>query len=142
MLIGLSRQVLRFDTNYAPATATPTPTPTPTPGSTPSPVPPPPGPAAPVVAKKPTATLSKGSYKVKRGKKVAFKFTADEAADFVIAIRKGKKLAKAFKGAAKEGANTVKRRIRLKRGRYAVSLTLKSAGGTATDKAKLRVLRP
>ena len=96
VLIGLSRQVLRFDTNYAPP-ATPTPTATPS-GPNPLP-PPPPGPAA-ITPKPLTASLSKSAYKVAKGKKLAFVFTAAGAGTYRLDIRKGQKLAKGFKGAA------------------------------------------
>jgi hypothetical protein len=141
VLIGLSRRVLRFDTNYAPA-ATPTPTPTPTPsGGTPNPLPPPPPGPNPITPKALTASLSKSAYKVVRGKKLAFVFTAASAGTYTLEIRKGKKLAKRFKGAAKAGKNTVKKKLKLKPGRYKLRLRLKAGGKTATDTAKLRVIR-
>ena len=137
VLIGLSRQVLRFDTNYAPP-ATPTPTATP---SAPNPLPPPPpGPGASTL-KPLTASLSKSAYKVAKGKKLAFVFTAAGAGTYTLDIRKGKKLAKRFKGAARAGKNTVKKKLNLKPGRYKLSLRLKAGGTTATDTAKLRVTR-
>ena len=137
VLIGLSRRVLRFDTNYAPP-----PTPTPTPGGgTPNPSPPPPpGPGA-ITPKPLTASLSKSAYKVVKGKKLAFVFTAASAGTYALEVRKGKKLAKRFKGVAKAGKNTVKKKVKLKRGRYKLTLRLTAGGETATDTAKLRVIR-
>ncbi len=144
VLIGLSRRVLRFDTNYAPP-ATPTPTPTPTPTATPSapnPLPPPPpGPAA-FTSKPLTASLSKSAYKVVKGKRLALVFTAAGAGTYSLEIRKGRKLAKRFQGAAKAGRNTVKKKLKLKPGRYKLTLKVKAGGQTATDTAKLRVTRP
>ena len=140
VLIGLSRQVLRFDTNYAPpATATPTPTP----GATPSPLPPPPpAPGPAVVAPAPlTASLSKSAYKVVTGKKLAFAFSAARAGAYTLEIRKGRKLVKRFKGAAKAGKNVVKKKLKLKPGRYKVTLKVKAGSTTATDTARLRVTR-
>ena len=136
MLIGIDRQILRFDTNYA-GGATPTPTPTADaerrrPCRRPAPV---------VTTAKLTASLTKSSYKVAKGKKLAFKFTAGAAGGYAIAIRKGKKVKKTFKGKAKAGANTVKKKIRLKPGKYGVRLTVKAGGETVTDTAKLKVSR-
>ena len=138
VLIGLSRRVLRFDTNYAPP-----PTPTPNPGGSQNPVPPPPpGPGAITPKPKPvTASLSKSAYKVAKGKKLKFVFSAASAGTYTLEIRKGKKLAKRFKGAAKAGKNTVKKKLKLKPGRYKLTLKVKAGGTTATDTAKLRVTR-
>jgi hypothetical protein len=138
VLIGLSRRVLRFDTNYAPP-----PTPTPNPGGTPNPQPPPPpGPGAITPKPKPpTASLSKSAYKVAKGKKLKFVFSAASAGTYTLEIRKGKKLAKRFKGAAKAGMNTVRKKLKLKPGRYKLTLKVKAGGTTATDTAKLRVTR-
>ena len=140
VLIGLDRRVLRFDTNYAPAA---TPTPTPNPGGSQNPLPPPPpGPGAITPKPKPlTASLSKSAYKVAKGKRLAFVFSAASAGTYTLAIRKGKKLAKRFKGAAKAGKNTVKKKLKLKPGRYKLTLKVKAGGTTATDTAKLRVTR-
>ena len=139
VLIGLDRRVLRFDTNYAPP-VTPTPTPGPG-GGTPSPLPPPPPGPDPITPVALTATLSKSAYKVTKGKKLAFVFTAASPGTFTLEIRKGKKLAKRFKGAAKAGKNTVKKKLALKPGRYRITLKVKAGGTTATDTAKLRVTR-
>lgn len=136
-LIGLERRVLRFDTNYAPPA-----TPTPTPIATPNPLPPPPPGPDPITPKALTASLSKSAYKVRKGKKLAFVFTAASPGPYTLEIRKGKKLAKRFKGAAKAGKNTVKKKLKLKAGRYKLTLSLKAGGQTATDTAKLRVTRP
>ena len=148
VLVGLSRQVLRFDTNYVEAGATPTPTPTATATATPTtnPLPPPPtggGGAivAPAVKTPLKATLSKAAYSVIAGKKLALKFKAASAGKYAIAIKKGKKTAKSFKGQAKAGANTVKKKISLKPGKYRLKLTVKAGGATATDTAKLRVMK-
>jgi hypothetical protein len=145
VLVGLSRQVLRFDTNYVDATPTPTPTPTATATQTQNPLPPPPagggGPAV-IPAKKLVATLSKAAYNVTAGKKLALKFKAASAGSYAIAIKKGKKLKKSFKGKAKAGGNTVKKKIKLKPGNYALKLTVKSGAATATDTAKLKVKKP
>ena len=56
-----------------------------------------------------TASLSKSAYKVAKGKKLKFVFSAASAGTYTLEIRKGKKLAKRFKGAAKAGKNTVRR---------------------------------
>jgi hypothetical protein len=141
-LIGLERRVLRFNTNYAPA-ATPAPTPPNNPlppPPPPPPTPPPPGPGA--IAPKPlTASLAKSAYKVAKGKRLRFVFTAAGAGRYTLEIRKGRRLAKRFKGAAKAGKNTVKKKVKLKPGRYKLTLRLKAGGTTATDTAKLRVTR-
>ena len=138
VLVGLSRQILRFDTNYVEAAATPTPT------ATANPLPPPPtggGGAivAPAVKTPLKATLSKAAYSVIAGKKLVLKFKAASAGKYAIAIKKGKKTAKSFKGKAKAGANTVKKKIALKPGKYGLKLTVKAGGATATDTARLRV---
>ena len=146
VLVGLSRRVLRFDTNYVTATATPTPTATATATATPAtnPLPPPPADGggaivAPAVKTPLKATLSKAAYSVIAGKKLALKFKAASAGKYAIAIKKGKKTAKSFKGKANAGANTVKKKIALKPGKYGLKLTVKAGGATATDTAKLRV---
>ena len=133
VLIGLIRRVLRFDTNYAPPAGT-----TPPPGGTNPLPPPPPGPDSDPL----TATLSKSAYKVVKGKKLKIVFTAGSAGAYVLDIRKGKKLAKRFKGAAKAGKNTLKKKVGLPPGRYKIAFKLKAGGETATDTAKLRVTRP
>jgi hypothetical protein len=130
--------VLRFDTNYAPPAGT---TPTPTPGGT-NPLPPPPPGPDPITPKPLTATLSKSAYKVMTGKKLTFVFTAASGGAYVLEIRKGRKLARRFKGAAKAGKNTLKKKLELRPGRYRIVLKLKAGGETATDKAKLLVTRP
>ena len=133
VLIGLDRRVLRFDTNYAPPSST-----TPPPGGNNPLPPPPPGPDSDPL----TATLSKSAYKVVKGKKLKLVFTAASGGAYVVDIRKGKKLAKRFKGAAKAGKNTLKKKVGLPPGRYKIALKLKAGGETATDTAKLRVTRP
>jgi len=95
-----------------------------------------------VVASKPlTASLSKSAYKVVTGKRVAFAFTAAIAGAYTLEIRKGKKLTKRFKGAARAGKNIVRKKLRLKPGRYRIALKLKAGGVTAIDTAGLRVTR-
>lgn len=133
VLMGLSRQVLRFDTNYAPPAST-----TPPPGGTNPLPPPPPGPDPEPL----TATLSKSAYKVMVGKKLTFVFKAASGGTYVLEIRKGKKLAKRFKGTAKAGKNTLKKKLGLPPGRYKIVLKVKAGGETAKDTAKLLVTRP
>jgi hypothetical protein len=138
VLIGLSRRVLRFDTNYAPPPATPPPGGS-GPGGTPNPLPPPPDVDA-ITPKPLTAALSKSAYKVVKGKKLKLVFRAASAGGYTLTIRKGKKLAKRFKGVARAGTNTVRKKLKLKPGRYRITLAVKAGGKTATDTAKLRVI--
>jgi hypothetical protein len=138
VLIGIDRQVLRFDTNYA---ANPNPNPNPNPNN-PNPQPPPPPGPDPITSNPLTAALSKSSYKVAAGKKVAVVFTTAAAGTYALTIKKGKKKVKSFKGPAKSGKNTIKKKLKLKPGRYKMALKVKAGGETASDTAKLRVTPP
>jgi hypothetical protein len=98
---------------------------------------PPPPPSPPPLS----ASLSKGSYKVASGKRLALAFDAARAGQWAIAVRRGKKVAKRFKGAAKAGKNSLRLKLKLKPGRYRLVLTLRAGADTTTDTAKLRISR-
>ena len=104
------------------------------------------GPAGPAGQPRPArplvVSILGAPLRARPGARVTLRYLATGSAAVEVTVRRGRRTVTRITGRAKPGTNRLKLRAPRARARYALALTARADGGTATDRVRLAVRRP